>query len=158
MKRRQFEKVRRAAELSEGRFGLEYRLRALKRAAAEQYNETRVVGTPERALLDEESKMRVRHAVDTLTPGHRHLVRSLFGLDGDVVSGEVMAKRMGRNRSSVCRQKHRALELLRAELTDSPPAAEPVSEPCPPNQRMRAGRVRTNKPVKRLRLSKRIKV
>lgn len=132
VKRRQFEKIRIASQCTEQRFGIEFRLQALKSTVAEQHHGARRVATPETQLLAQESAHRVRCAVERLSPKHRALMRALFGIDGEIESGETVAQRMGRHRSSVCRQKHKALELLRADLMEGSLTASDQAEPRPP--------------------------
>ena len=143
VKRRQFEQIRAAAQCPDARFGIEYRLQALKRSVAAQHNEARKVATPEALLLEQESTQRVRHAVDRLEPSHRALMRSLFGLDGDVETGEAVAQRTGRHRSSVCRQKHKVFALLRADLMESSPSTAAIAEP---RRAARSGVARRKRP------------
>jgi RNA polymerase sigma factor (sigma-70 family) len=118
VKRRQYEQLRRESALTEDRFGLEFRVQRLKRAAAEAYKVSRTPATPEGSVLEAESKAQVRAAIDMLQPIERSLVRSLFGFDCDEESGEALAQRMGRHRSSVCRQKHKVLARLREAMSE----------------------------------------
>jgi RNA polymerase sigma factor for flagellar operon FliA len=148
VRRRQFERIRMAAQSPDDRFGIEFRLQALKRAVAEQHHGARKVSTPEAQLLEQETKQRVRCAVERLEPKHRELMRALFGIDGEMETGEAVAHRMGRHRSSVCRQKHKALGLLRADLAESPSRASVLVEP----RSARRGHAGRRIPSKTLRL------
>lgn len=155
VRRRHFEKIRIASQHPEQKYGIEFRLQALKRAVAEHHNEARKVISPEAQLLDHESKRRVRCAVDQLTPSQRSLVRSLFGMDGAIETGQEVAQRMGQHRSSVCRQKHKILALLRADLVESSTTPVVPEDPRLPSRRHSGRRVRRKTPrsnVRRRRL------
>jgi RNA polymerase sigma factor (sigma-70 family) len=118
MKRRQYEHFRRELGSMEERFGLAFRVQRLRRDAAEAHHGSRTMSNPEGAVIEAESHARVRAAIGMLKPHEQSLVRSLFGIDVDEETGEAIAQRMGRHRSSICRQKHKALTQLRVAIAE----------------------------------------
>lgn len=117
VKRRHYEYLRDTAESLGG--GLESNVRALKYAAMEAYLSNRDSPNPEQQVLDHESTQLVRVALGLLEDQERSLLQDLFGFSGVEVSGEELAQRNGCHRSSICRQKKRALAKLRSLFNDS---------------------------------------
>lgn len=79
-------------------------------AVLEGHEDARDAGDPRTSVAQDETADKLRAAVDDLTPDLRDVVHGLYfeGLSmGD------LARRLGRNKSTVCRAHRRALELLR---------------------------------------------
>lgn len=117
VKRRHYEHLRGMEDSVGG--GLQSNVRALKYAAMDSYLSNRDTPTPEEQVLSDESARLVRVALGKLDYQERALLQDLFGFTGNEMSGEQLAQRDGCHRSSICRQKKRALAKLRHFLDES---------------------------------------
>lgn len=128
VKRRHYDRLRETAEHRGG--SLASNIRALKHAAMESYLSNQDSPTPEQQVLDNEATRIVRVALGMLEHGERALLMDLFGFAGVELSGEQLAQRNGCHRSSICRQKKRALSKLRTLIDDSLSSKESARRPA----------------------------